>query len=223
MLRSVATLCLLAVPTLASAQSDTTAGPRNPSCWRGKPAPMCGSFWITELSGEYSFATTATHYSFDYGSYVRSYSEPDVSSQLLWTAGPMFNTSPTRALGATISAGFVNDGSRIAVEARRRYWTSPGSGIDVSAGALRTNVPPLPNQFEHAEYGATAGVYFVGADVVHINAHADVLFTGGRVQAGATVGGGLGSYAAAGVTALAGALTLVALIAFLRGGFCRDC
>jgi hypothetical protein len=133
----------------------------------------------------------------------------------------MFNTSPWHALGGTVSAGFVNDGSRFALEARRRSWTSLGSAVDVSAGILRSNVPPLPNRFEYAQYGMTAGLSIVGADVIHINAHTDVLLTGGRVRAGGTVGGGLGSYAAAGVTVLAGALTVVALIGILRG--CGDC
>jgi hypothetical protein len=214
-------LVCLALPTVARGQTDSSARPRNPLCWRGKPAPQCGSFWITEISGEYAYATTQTHYRFDYGNSVSEYSRPDVSSQLLWTVGPMFNTSPTRAFGGTLSAGFVNDGSRIAIEARRRYWTSPGSGVDVSAGVLRTNVPPLPNQFEHAQYGTTAGVYVVGGDLIHINAHADVLLTGDRVRAGATVGGGFGGYAAVGVTVLAGALALAVIIEFLRG--CGDC
>jgi hypothetical protein len=211
-------LVFLALPTVARSQTDSSARPRSPLCWRGKPKPQCGSFWITEVSGEYSFATTQTRYRFDYGSYVNSYSRPDVSSQMLWTVGPMFNTSPTRALGGTISAGFVNDGSRIAVEARRRYWTSLGSGIDVSAGALRENVPVLPNQFQHAQYGTTAGVYVVGGDLIHINAHADVLLTGGRLRAGGTGGGGFGGYAAIGATVLLGALTMAVLIAFARSG-----
>ena len=221
MLRSVATICLLALPTLASAQSDSSARPRASLCWRGKPEPFCGSFWITEVSGEYSYATTQTHYRFDYGTYVNEYSRPDVSSQLLFTVGPMFNTGPTRALGGTLSVGFVNDGSRLALEARRRYWTSAGSGVDFSAGILRAAVPALPNQYEQAQYGATAGFYVVSGDLIHVNAHADVLLTGGRVRAGGTVGGGFGSYAATAATLLAGALVLVAIIGFARG--CGDC
>jgi len=211
-------LVFLALPTVARAQTDSSARPRNPLCWRGKPAPQCGSFWITEISGEYSYATTQTHYTFVDGSNANSYSAPDVSSQVLWTVGPMFNTSPTRAFGATLSAGFVSGGSRVAVEARRRYWTLLGSGIDISAGALRADVPSLPNQFQHAQYGTTAGVSVVGGDLIHVNAHADVLLTGGRVRAGGTVGGGFGGQAAIGATVLLGVLTVAALIAFLRSG-----
>lgn len=214
MRRCVATVCFVALPVVVSAQSDSSARPRASICWRGKPAPTCGSFWVTEFSGEYSYASTQTRIQFGNGSVYR----PDVSSQVLWTVGPMFNTSPTRALGGTLSFGFVNDGSRIAVEARRRHWTSMASGIDISAGPLRTDVPPLPNQRQHTQYGATTGISVGGGDLIHVNAHADVLLTGGRVRAGGTVGGGLGSYAAVGGMVVGVALVVAALIALARSG-----
>ena len=221
MLRSVAVLALLALPVVVSAQSDSTARPRHSACWRGKPEPVCRRFWITEVSGEYSYATTQTHIN---QGVVNPYTRPDVSSQVLLTVGPMFNTSPTRALGPTLSWGFVNDGSRFALEARRRNWTSPSTGVDVSAGLLRTDVPPLPDQFYHTAYGVTAGAYGISSDVIHVNAHADVLLTGGRVRAGGTVGGGLGSYASAGFIVVGAAIALVAIADLLAGGgFCRNC
>jgi hypothetical protein len=63
----------------------------------------------------------------------------------------------------------------------------------------------------------TAGVYGLGGDIVHFNGHADVTLTGGRVRAGGTVGGGLGSYPAAGATVILGVLTAAFIIAFARG------
>src|SRR5438105_5376451 len=117
------------MPSFALAQADSVPKPPSDLCWRGKPASRCRSFWITEMSGEYAYATTSTHYTFSYGTDVRSYSRRDVSPQLLWTIGPMFNRSPTRAIGGTVSAGFVNDGSRFAIEARQRQWTTEGSAI----------------------------------------------------------------------------------------------
>lgn len=221
MLRSVAIVLLVAFPTVASAQTDSSARPRRLACWRGKPDPVCRRFWITEMSGDYSYATTQTHVN---QGVVNPYSRKDVSSQVLLTVGPMFNTSPTRALGPTLSWGFDNDGSRFALEARRRYWTSPSTGVDVSAGLLRTDVPPLPNQFYHTAYGVTAGAFGISSDVIHIDAHADLLLTGGRVRAGSTVGGGLGSYAAAGFIVVGAAVALVAIIDFVAGGgICKDC
>jgi|SRR5689334_18750951 hypothetical protein len=218
MLRCVAILFVLAAPRLVIAQADSGARRDYRVCWRGKPLPQCDSFWLTEISGEYAYASTQTHYSLGSGSNTYSYSQRDVSSQLLWTVGPMFNTSAARALGGTLSVGFVNEGSRIAVEARRRYWTSPGNAVDFSVGAIRMNAPPLPAQSGQAPYGATAGAYVVGGDLIHVNAHADVLLTGGRMRAGGTVGAGFGGYAAIGATVVAGALVVVALIAFLRSG-----
>ena len=218
MLRTVAIVVALAFPAPSSAQSDSLTPPRHAACWRGKPEPQCRRFWVTEISGEYSYISTQTHYRFVYTNSVNAYSRPDVSSQVLWTVGPMFNTSPTRALGATFSGGFVNAGSRLALEARRRNWTSSSGGVDYSAGLLRTDVPPPPNQFNHSAYGVTAGAYAISSDLIHINARADVLLTNGRVRAGGTVGGGFGSYAAAGVTVIAGALALAAIIAIARSG-----
>jgi len=218
MLRSVAIVVLLALPTLASAQSDSGGPPQRSWCWRGKPEPQCRRFWVTEVSGEYSYSTTETHYQSVYTNSVNAYSRPDVSSQVLLTVGPMFNTSPARALGGTLSWGFVNDGSRLALEARRRNWISSSSAVDFSAGLLRTDVPPLPDQFYHSAYGVTAGVYAISSDLIHVNTHVDVLLTNGHVRAGGTVGGGFGSYVATGVTVVAGALVLVAIIAIARSG-----
>jgi hypothetical protein len=130
----------------------------------------------------------------------------------------MFNTGPTRALGGTISAGLVSEGARIAVEARRRYWMSPTSAVDVSGGALRMDVPMVPNNIDHSPYGVTAGVYVVGGDLIHLNGHVDALLTGGRVRAAGTVGGGLGSYPALGATLLFGVLTLAVIAAFASNG-----
>ena len=218
MLRPVAVVVLLALPMFASAQSDSSARRRGPLCWRGKPEPLCGSFWITEVTGEYAFVTTQTHYRFVNGNSVDEYSRADVSSQVLWTVGPMFNTSPTRALGGTVSAGFVQEGSRIALETRRRYWITPGGGIDLSAGLVRANVPPRQNQFQQPAYGATAGMYVGGGDLIHVNARADLLLTGGRIRAGSTAGGGFGGPAAIGATVVAGTLILLALVSALHGG-----
>jgi hypothetical protein len=195
-----------------SAAADARPAPR---CWRGRPLPTCRSFWLTEVRGEYVYATTTRHYRFDYGTVVNEYDRPDVTNGLIWTVGPMVNTSSSRAVGATFSAGIVSDGSRIALEARRRWWADTGGAhptFDVSAGFLRLNVPPPQNSLSSSAYGVTAGGYLVGGDLVQLNLRGDLLLTGGRMRAGASAGVGLGSYAAAGATALAAALVGVAAI-----------
>jgi hypothetical protein len=226
--RVVACGLLATAPLSAAAQSDsarprivTSSVPEGRLCWRGSPLPRCRSYWLTEMSGEYAYATTKTHYRFDYGSVVNTYARPDVSSRLSWTIGPMFNTSPSSATGATVSAGFVNDGSRVAIEARRRWW-SPDQQVqptfDLSAGLVRMDVPARTGSFEHDAYGLTGGAYLVGGDLIQLNGRVDLLLTGGRVRAGGTVGAGLGSYAAAGATVLLGALTLAVIAIFASSG-----
>lgn len=219
MRRRLPFLVLCALPSGALAQSDSLPRNDGPVCWRGKPAPACHTFWITELSAEYPYATTSTYYRFTDGTYSRSYSRRDVTPQVFWTIGPMFNASSTRALGVTVSGGVVNDGSRIAVEARRRYWTAERSSFDLSAGWVRMNVPTLPNTFDHVGYGLTAGAYAIGGDLIHINGRADLLVSsGGRIHAGGSVGAGLGSYGAVGATLLFGVLVAAAAVAIARSG-----
>ena len=215
---SLPLLVLCSLPSAALAQGDSL--PRNdaPLCWRGKPAPACHSFWVTEISVEYPFATTATTYTFTEGTYSTRYSRRDVTAQLFWTVGPMFNTSSNRALGVTASAGFVGDGSRVAVEARRRYWTAERSAFDLSAGIVRMNVPYHPGSTVNDGYGLTAGAYAVGGDLVHVNGRADVVMSGNRVHAGASVGAGLGGYGAVSATVLLGALIAAVAFEFARNG-----
>src|SRR5690349_18511416 len=150
------TLCPLALPAQRDSAEHVPA-PRD--CWRGKPLPVCRSFWITEMAGEYPFVSTNTSYTLTYSTETHTVSTRDESAQLLWRVGPMFNTGPARASGLTLTAGFVNDGSREAIEFRRRRWMSETSSLDISAGALRIDVPKLPDRPTGAAYGLTSGIY----------------------------------------------------------------
>lgn len=217
MRRTSFVLLLAALPGAALAQSDSLTGDSGALCWRGQRAPACHQFWITEISTVYPFATTSTNYTVTDGVSTYRYSRHDLTPQLFWTVGPMFNTSPDRAIGLTLSGGFVSDGGRGTIEVRRRYWTSNRSGFDLSAGLVRMSVPD-PGRFHQDGYGLTAGAYAVGGDMIHLNTHADVIVSGNRVHAGGSVGVGLGSYPAVGVTALLGVLTVLLIAAVARGG-----
>jgi hypothetical protein len=170
------------------------------------------------VSAEYAVASTATHYRYDYGSFVSEYDRNDVSSRVLWTVGPMFNTGPSRAVGATVSAGPTDQGARLAIEARRRWWLG-SDAADVSAGLLRLGIPPQQSGGSANAYGLTTGAYFVGGDIIQVNGRVDLLFANGRARAGGTVGAGLGSYAAAGATLLAGLAALALIAAFANGHY----
>ena len=205
-------LSAFVVPGYLLAQSDSM--PRRTTCWRGRPAPQCHAFWLTEITGEYAFASTMAHYRQVYstpnGSFEVREDRRDISSRLVWTVGPMFNTSPTHAVGATLTAGFDAEGGRLAVEARRRTWnaTDGGSAFDLSAGIVRANLPFRTDPV----YGLTAGAYVGGADLIHLTARGDLLASDGRLHLGGAVGAGFGSRAAAGATAVLLVLT-AALIA----------
>ena len=218
-------LLLVVMSGVALGQSDSLRRDSGASCWRGKPAPACHTFWITEMSVEYPFLSTTTTYTDNYGSFTQTFTRRDVSPQLLWTIGPMWNTSPNRALGMTVSYGIVHDGGRVALEGRRRYWSDAKSSFDLTAGLVHMDLPPLAGGVANSGYGLTASAYALGGDVIHVNARADLVSAGNRVHAGASVGAGFGSLGAAGATIALGALvvanlgTLCAEFAGVAAGF----
>jgi hypothetical protein len=219
MLRTVIVVACALIPIAGGAQRDTAAKATPSYCWRGKPLPQCRSFWITEMAGEYAFVTTRTNYTLTFGSQVEPTSKSDETAQLLWRVGPMFNTSPSRAIGVTLSAGSVNEGGREAIELRGRRWLGVGQSVDVSAGALRMDIPKSPERPTGAAYGLTTGIYLVGEDLIHVDGHADFVVASNRIRGGATVGGGLGGFGAVGGTILLAALAVAVLISFARTDF----
>jgi hypothetical protein len=211
-------VALLAMwPASGAAQSDTSAGRSPPAhvCWRGKPAPRCSSFWITEMGFDFVNSSTTTAYTIE-SSFAGPYTfrHRDFTSRFTWTVGPMFNTGPTRAVGGTLSISPVNDGVRAALEGRRRWWLTGGNAIDLSAGLLRADVTyPVG-----AQGGLTAGAYVVGGDYVNVNGRIDWLVTGGHQRVGTSAGIGVGSQLAAGGTAVLGLLVLAVAVAIIREG-----
>ena len=203
----VANLLLVSVqPSPSSAQSDSATKPQPRLCWRGKPAPECTAFWITEFGYDAMQSWTQHTIVYDYGSgYSTTETRRDFGSRAVWTIGPMFNTRPLGAVGGTLSLSFVPGGYRTAVEARRRWWGPLGNSFDLSAGLLQMNVQHRGSSAP-AEFGLTAGAYTVGGDIININGRTDLLLTGGRVRVGTSLGVGLGSYAAAGGMVALGAL-----------------
>lgn len=197
----------LGLATPCMAQSDTTSRPPTRICWRGKPAPECTVFWITEFGVDFNTSSTQTVLSEDLGNgNVYRVTERDFESRFVWTVGPMFNTRPRTAIGATVSFSPLGTGNRVAVEARRRSWTADDLGLDLSAGALRMT-PNTDPPVSHDEYGLTAGALLVGGDLINVNGRVDLLVTGRRPRLGTSVGFGGGSW-----VALVGTVTLGLLI-----------
>src|SRR5205085_889293 len=128
-----------AAPCLA--QSDTTASIPHHVCWRGKPLPKCGSFWVTEAGYELNVSSTHTREAPVGAPAIGSTNTfKDFDSRFIWTIGPMFNAGPRRAIGGTLSLSPFNQGARVAAEARRRWWTQDGNALDLSAGVVRLDV-----------------------------------------------------------------------------------
>jgi len=203
-------LLFIASPCLA--QSDTMSGTPIRICWRGKPAPQCTSFWITEFGVDATTSSTQTILIDDYGGgNVYRRAQRDFDSRIVWTVGPMFNTGPRRAIGGTLSLSPVNDGARVGLEARRRWWRADDLGLDLSVGGFRMPLPRAAGSSYRDGYGLTAAALVVGGDLINVNGRVDLLVTGGRVRAGTSVGLAGGSYVAlAGTAALA--LLIIAVI-----------
>ena len=193
--RMVALLTLtLATPCVA--QSDTITRIPSHLCWRGKPGPECTTFWITEFGVDASMSSTQTIISENYGGgNVYRYTERDFDSRFVWTVGPMFNTGRRTALGGTLSFSPLGGRYRVALEARRRWWTTPALALDLSAGGLRMGVS-RPASSLHDEYGLTAAAFVVGGDYINVNGRADLLVSGGKARLGTSLGVAGGYYVA---------------------------
>lgn len=194
--RAVALLTVaLATPAVAQTDSTTRIPPR--LCWRGKPAPECTTFWITEFGVDANMSTTRTSVGQNYGGGdVYRYAEPDFDSRFIWTVGPMFNTGPRTALGGTLSVSPLGGRSRVALEARRRWWTTPGLALDLSAGGMRMGVSRPTTNTPVDGYGLTAGAFVVGGDYINVNGRVDLLVSGGKTRLGTSLGVEGGYYVA---------------------------
>lgn len=210
-MRNLLIVLLMVVTKPTAAQTDTASKPAPHLCWRGKPAPACSTFWITEFGYDANLASTHSTVVNDFsGGLSQAQDLRDFESRVVWTIGPMFNTRPLRAVGATLSLGPVNHGNRAALEVRKRWWTPERAALDLSAGLTRMDVPRSNFQRER-DYGVTGGVLLGGGDLININARADLLVTGAHPRVGASVGIGLGSYAAVGVMVVTAVLIAVVL------------
>ena len=217
MLTRTVVLLTSCVPMMSSpcfAQSDTTSNPPVRLCWRGKPAPDCTTFWITEFGLDATMSSTETLVAPDYGGgNPYRYAVPDFESRFVWTVGPMFNTGPRAALGGTLSLSPLGGRYRAALEARRRWWTTKGLALDLSAGGLRMGVASPTGGPDRDEYGLTAGVLVVGGDLINVNGRVDLLVSGKRPRFGTSVGVGGGSYVAVVCSAALGLLLLAVISA----------
>jgi hypothetical protein len=213
-MRNLLIVLLLVVATPGAAQTDSSGRPTPHLCWRGKPAPECSTFWITEVGFDAVFLSSEQSVVESAGpGYTATYTLRDFGSRVAWTIGPMFNAGPLRAVGGTVSFSPFNQGYRAALEARKRWWTSESSSLDLTAGALRMDMPRVNARIE-TDYGVTGSVMVVGGDLINLNTRADLLFVGSHPRFGASVGIGVGSYAAVATTVGLAVLIAIAITQF---------
>lgn len=202
-----------------TAQDSTHAEPG--LCYRGRPAPQCRRFVITEVGYYARAAGSVFSYTERYtGSNGEpldySFSENDMSSQLTWEVGLMANRGPRTALGATLLLGVGDGGGDVGLKGRYRRWlANDGVALDVGAGVIRGSLNGPRGTA--AGGGLTADVALNAADYGAIVVRADMLRAKGR-NASALYGGvRLGSRPALlGTGALA--IGFVFLLMALAGG-----
>jgi hypothetical protein len=204
-----------ALPTVAIGQTADDSEFDRFDCFRGRPAPRCRSFWLTEVGVYARVAGT--------GFTSRITPEPSarhhLGTHVTWEVGGMANRGTDRAVGATLLLGAgPNDGVRVGFKGRYRRWLgSSGAALDLSAGALRAEaMVPYPRSVAPA-LGLTGDVTLGWKELAAVTVRGDVLRTNDHRTVAAVYGGGrVGSYPAVVATA-AGAVVVAVLLVAVSG------
>ena len=211
--RSLRGLCAAAVvllPAVAGAQDAPADGGR--TCWRGRPAPRCDSYWVTELGYYHQLASTRyREQPPDDVSDARPQFEDHASVQL----GRMTNRgAPGSAFGGVVQLGVGSTGVRAGVQGRYRQWLGDVAGLELSLGPQVARIyGPYPRYRSYAT-GLSGDVSLDMGNLVAVTARGDVLYGSGQTAAAAYGGVRLGaqaSVAGAVVTAIGFALLFAAL------------
>ena len=137
----LALVALCWVSPLQLAAQDSTRVPTK-LCYRGRPAPKCQRFVVTEVGYYARVASTGQTFTLsspngDGPPTTYSYTNRDMGSQLTWEAGMMANRGPRAALGATLLLGAGTGGGNVGLKGRYRRWLTPdGMALDVGAGVI---------------------------------------------------------------------------------------
>jgi len=195
-------------PLTAPADSQRQSAPRL-RCYRGKPAPACHTFVITEL-GYYPvlWSSSATYARF--ASDTARYRVKDFGSHGAFEIGMMRNTNARTAVGATVLFGIDPNGTRYGAKLRYRRWLTPdGLSADFATGVVsgtfrefsRTTILTGDAALNISDYGALV-------------ARVEMARAGARTPSALYGGVRLGSkpgLIASGLTAISALVLLVAL------------
>ena len=177
----------------ADAQATPTAPEPRSFCFRGRPAPTCSTFLITEVGAYRRVVGSVTRYSQrgNVGGPPNEFLSHDLENQLTFEIGAMKNRTTNTAVGATVVASFGR-GATVALKGRYRRWLSPqGIALDLGAGPILLGSahsgdgPNTP--------GLTADVALNASDYGAVVARVDVLRTNGKTASAVYGGVRLGS------------------------------
>ncbi len=122
----------------------------------------------------------------------------------------MRNRDPQHAVGATLHLGSGDGRIRLGIKARHRQWFGRAGTFDLSAGALRAEVPAAAlGAAGVSAYGVTGDASLGYGDLAAVTVGADVLRGDGRNQRAIHAGARVGSYPAVVGATLLGLLILV--------------
>ena len=210
LLTIAAALTLFAAPLLLSAQASNRSEPRH--CYRGRPAPTCTRFVITEVGYYASSVGTSTTFTApgsggqgrpDYSNTAR-----DMGPQFTWELGMMANRGANSAIGATLLLGAGEGGADVGLKGRYRRWLGDGGlAIDVGSGVFAGTLNAVDGKADGA--GITSDVALNAADFGALVLRLDVVRADNRTATALYAGVRLGSKPALGATGLLGVLALM--------------
>jgi hypothetical protein len=194
-----------AVPPAAAQTSRDSAALPQPFCIRGRPRPRCANFLLYELSAHANTATTTQRGAYG-GPFANgaTFRRDDFRNEVGLAVGAMHNRDARTALGGAAVLSVGGGDPTVGVVGRWRRWTGPNTSLELAAGPVRVDVPAARYPLDETggsrvrrpglltEARANLGDIVAGSVRVTLVPRAD-----GRTRAGVSVGGALGSRAAA--------------------------
>lgn len=184
-------------------EQDAGSGPSS-GCFRGRPLPACGSFWLIEMQRSTPLAQTSR--TVRWGTNGPEERWDAITQTWEWNLGYMANLTPDFALGALVTIGTGNDDFLTGTKLRARRWLSPNLSLELEGGILWTNAG---GPFSPPVSGSTAdlrlnfrdqGSFFVRWDGFRLPSSEPILVPGGYgftdpggFQHGISVGASAGS------------------------------
>jgi hypothetical protein len=182
-------------------QTQRAIEPPTQWCYRGRPAPRCDVFLLTEFGAAFRVADNRHH----------------TGTLYTWELGVMSNHGAKRAFGVGLFAQAGNEVFAAGIRPRARLWLSGSTSLDLAPGLVVTGTSPGPG------FSGFAALNF--ADFAAVTTNLMVLRprpfeTGQGARVSLFVGGRLGS--APGTVAIGGSAALILAFVLACSSGCFD-